>query len=419
MTDIITTPLFRPEAVATRATRLHGEIMLSSSIPSWVVTSCMATAVVATITWATLASYARTELVPGVVASIDPIAKVVASRPGLVTQVLVTEGAIVHAGDTLAVVHVEQSSETGDATASLSLKAIEAQRGLAQERLALEPGRVAAERARLNAAIRGAHAQLGELTEQLLLQDSIVQSARNSYEQILAVVERGFVTRVELDRRKQTWLQAEQGRRSLMQQQEAARASAAGNEAELARLPIDSAQASSQLQGSIEQLVQVRAQQTAEQGYAVKAPISGRVTSLQSAAGRFADGRVPLMTIIPEAARMRVDLYAPSRSIGFVRVGQPVRLLYDAFPYQRFGSFGGRITSVGRSVIAPSEVDAVLELKDPVYRVSVDLDAQKIGAFGLNMSLEPGMTLSANIILERRSFIEWLFDPLRAVANRT
>lgn len=411
--------LFRSEVIEARATRLHGDVLLGSSVPTYITTSFIVLASACALTWAALASYARTESVSGVVASVQPLAKVVAARPGLVTNVAVSEGDIVAAGARLATVHIEQQTEAGGMTATASLAAIVAQRRLAEQRLALEPARTAAERARLDAVIAGAKAQRREIEAQLALQDGLVVSTRNSFDQIAPVVANGFVSRNEHERRRQAWLQAEQGRRSLLQQRDAATANIATASAELARLPIDSAASASQLQATLEQLAQGHAQQAGEQGYTIVAPIAGRVTSVQTAPGRFVDGRVPLMTIVPENAVMRVDLYAPSRSMGFVAPGQAVRLLYDAFPYQRFGSFGGRIEAISRAVIAPNEVDAALQLKEPVYRVNVALDAQRVKAYGAEAPLQPGMTLTANIVLERRSFLSWLLAPLQAVRSRS
>lgn len=412
-------PLFRSEIVESRSTRLHGDVLLGSSVPTYITTAFIVIISVCALAWAALASYARTESVAGVVSSIQPLSKVVATRPGLVTNVAVSEGDIVTAGARLLTVRIEQQTEAGGTTATASLAAIDAQRRLAQQRLALEPARSAAERTRLNAAIAGARGQRSEIEAQLALQSELITSARNSFEQIAPVVANGFVSRTEYERRRQAWLQAEQGRRSLLQQRDMATANVATSTAELSRLTIDSAVNTSQLQTTMEQLAQGRAQQAGEQGYTIIAPIAGRITSVQTAPGRFVDGRVPLMTIVPENAVMRADLYAPSRSMGFVAPGQAVRLLYDAFPYQRFGSFGGRIELISRAVIAPDEVDAALQLKEPVYRVKVSLDAQHVKAFGAEAPLQPGMTLTANIVLEQRSFLDWLLAPLRAVRNRS
>jgi membrane fusion protein len=86
---------------------------------------------------------------------------------------------------------------------------------------------------------------------------------------------------------------------------------------------------------------------------------------------------------------------------------------------QRFGSFSGHIVGISRAVIDPRELAAPLKMEEPVYRIAVAPDGGAVGAFGDEMPLQPGMTLTANVILERRSFLDWLLAPLRAVVRRS
>ena len=60
-----------------------------------------------------------------------------------------------------------------------------------------------------------------------------------------------------------------------------------------------------------------------------------------------------------------------------------------------------------------------LKLEEAVYRVTVALDGQAVTAYGDKVPLQPGMTLQANIVLERQSFLSWLLQPLNAVLKRT
>jgi membrane fusion protein len=48
----------------------------------------------------------------------------------------------------------------------------------------------------------------------------------------------------------------------------------------------------------------------------------------------------------------------------------------------------------------------------------VALARQSIDAFGREVALQPDMTLSADVILEKRSLLEWLFEPLFGVRGR-
>jgi len=108
----------------------------------------------------------------------------------------------------------------------------------------------------------------------------------------------------------------------------------------------------------------------------------------------------------------------PSRAIGFIVPGQRVRLMVDAFPYQRFGTLGGSVSTVSRAVLSPNEVLGKVALTEPAYRITVRLDRQDIDAFGRSVPLQPDMTLKADIVLEGRSLAAWLFEPLISVRGR-
>ena len=74
---------------------------------------------------------------------------------------------------------------------------------------------------------------------------------------------------------------------------------------------------------------------------------------------------------------------------------------------------------VSASVLTPAEVSAAVQVQEPVYRVVAALDAQSLRAFGAQVPLQPGMALTADVILEERSFAEWLLEPLLALRGRS
>jgi len=51
--------------------------------------------------------------------------------------------------------------------------------------------------------------------------------------------------------------------------------------------------------------------------------------------------------------------------------------------------------------------------------VRVSLAAEEIVAYGQHHALQPGMLLTAEVILDRQSLLRWLFDPLYAVSRKT
>ena len=124
------------------------------------------------------------------------------------------------------------------------------------------------------------------------------------------------------------------------------------------------------------------------------------------------------MAIIPNNAKLQVELFVPTRAVGFLEIDQKVRVRFDAFPYQRYGIFAGKVKSISKHVLLPQELNVPLELNEAVYRVVVELDQQDIIAYGKHFPLQAGMTLEADIILDRQSLFEWILDPLFSLKGR-
>lgn len=112
-------------------------------------------------------------------------------------------------------------------------------------------------------------------------------------------------------------------------------------------------------------------------------------------------------------------LYGPGHAVRFVQAGQPVRLRLAAYPYPTFGMARGAIESVspepmnGRdsSAGSGSVSSGLTRGSEPVYVITVALEKQSIAAYGSTRPLQPGMTLEADVVQERRRIWEWLLEP--------
>ena len=118
------------------------------------------------------------------------------------------------------------------------------------------------------------------------------------------------------------------------------------------------------------------------------------------------------MSIVPDSGQLQAHLYIPTRAIGFIKAGQPVKLQYDAFPYQKYGVYEGRIEEITQTIFSPSELNIPVTVNEPVYRVIVALHDDAIHAFGQAFALQPGMTLNAQIIYDQRTLLEWVLEPI-------
>ena len=411
--------LFRTEALEQQNDRLHGEVVFTQPLSTKLFAGSLFGIIAIAAVWVSVGTYARIETVPGMLVTSVPSAKIVALQPGIVSELPVQEGQLVRKGDRLLVINSDRGSTGGGDVAGRGLGALAARQQLTEAQVAMAGGRATAERGRLATIITSAEQQAMSLRDQIALQEQVVVSNQQMFDQVLAVVERGFVSKVEMERRRQTLLSSRQSLGNLRQQLTARTSDAQQARAQLASVAIEAQQGVSQIRENLQALNAEQARLEGEQSYVITAPIDGRVTALAAGVGRSVNAARPVMVIVPDGAELVAELYAPTRAVGFVEAGKETRLLYDAFPYQRFGSFGGKVANISRTAVDPRETDIPFPFEEPVYRIKVSLDQQRIDAFGGPSPLQAGMTLQANIVLERQTFLAWLLQPLNAVLNRT
>jgi multidrug efflux pump subunit AcrA (membrane-fusion protein) len=150
----------------------------------------------------------------------------------------------------------------------------------------------------------------------------------------------------------------------------------------------------------------------------VVASTDGQVVAVNGRVGEAANPNAPLVSIAPTGSAMEAQILLPTRAAGFVSKGQAVRIMVDAYPFQQYGVIHGEVREVARSALRPGELNAPIEFKEPMYRVRVALTGPGITAYGVEKPLQPGMTLKADVITDKRTFMSWLLDPLLAARAR-
>jgi membrane fusion protein len=408
--------LFRAEALRFQSDRLHGEVSLALPLSWQIIGYLLLGALLAAAAFLFLTSYSRAEMVSGTIALDTGVATVAPSRSGVIAALDVREGQRVAQGAPLAQIRAEEDM-LGGATASERRR-----RGLAEQdaRLANQgasyQAAAAAERARALAQIDGLSTEIGFLDRQIVDQQQLLKTAIDDLAVVQSVARKGYVSRRDVEAREASVIQRRQG----LAQLEQARGAKRSELSETQRSIVEST-ASAQAQVASAQtaraaLVQQLTEAELAQGYVLTAPVGGIVTAVTGRIGQRASAEAPILMIIPDKATPTAELQVPSVAAGFLAPGQEVRLAVDAFPYQRFGTVPGRIESISAAAAARPLPDG--KGTGAFYLVTVRLARPWMEAFGRRQPLMPGMSLSARIITERRTLMEWLFEPILAVRRR-
>lgn len=405
--------LFRQEAVDFLHQRHScGEVVslqpLSSAILSWTLAGLVAFILV----FISIAQYARKETVTGYLTPTFGTAKIFVPQQGFVKVVHVKEGQEVAEGNPLLTVVTSQITANGDDVNATVLAVLTQQRDVVERQIAAEERRTASEHDRLASAIKGVEGETAQLEDQRNIQNERLQLSESFVSTGATLIAKGALPAVELKRREQAALEQRQNLASLDQQITARRTQLTDARHTLEQLPTVAAERVRVLRGDLSWIEQRIAEVDGRRAYIIKAPTSGRVSTLQATVGQIADPKHMQLEIIPLDSTLQAQLFFPTRAFGFVRPGQQVRILYDAFPYQKFGTYRASVTKVSQTILTGNDATGPITLKEPAYRVTVAPERPDIDAYGLKMPLQPGMLLKADVILEQRSLMRWLLDPV-------
>ncbi|MBW4329881.1 HlyD family efflux transporter periplasmic adaptor subunit [Stakelama sp. CBK3Z-3] len=407
--------LFRSEVAVSRSERVFGEV--SVLIPaSWQVIGYLLFAAVATaVLFASLATYARIETVGGSIVPAAGVAPIIPTRAGVIVSIGVVEGQTVKAGQVVAIVRSEEDVAVGESVGARIEDAISLQDSSLQLQLSAAQASALSAQRQFEAQRAGFAAEIGQLESQIAFQQTLIENSVRAYDRARRIAERGFISQRDLEALQDTVV----SRRQAMSQLTQALASKRSQLAEAAKMSDQSRfQADAQvaaLEASRAQLKQQAASAEGNRSYAIRSPLSGQIAALMARIGQPATTQASLMTVVPGDSPLRAELAVPSSAIGFVKRGQQVRLAMDSFPYQRFGTVAGTVLTVAASPISqPGPSGTAVS----VYPVVVELSTTYSLAYGRRERLIPGMTLTARIVTDRQSLLQWLFDPLFAVSRR-
>ena len=408
--------LFRQEAIAfQQQNRQWGQVALLQPLSTKIITWFIAAVVLLFVAFLYFGQYARKETVTGYLTPAAGTAKIFAPQQGTIKEIYVKEGQQVEKEQPLLAVETSQIAASGEDINVSMLATLEAQRKLLTNQIAAEQERMKSEQARLTALIGGLKTEVSELQGQIETQKEAVRVSREIVSSVIDLRARGLISALEFAQRELTALGQKQKQNSLNQELAARQNQLTETSYSLEQLPTVMAGKIQSLRSELATTEQRITEISGRRAYVIRAPDAGRITTLQASVGQFADSRRPQMEIIPNNSALQAELFIPTRGIGFVKPGQEVRILYEAFPHQQFGTYGGRVNEISQTILTRSDDSGPIELKEPAYRVMVALDRPDIDAYGKRIPLQADMLLRADIILEKRTVMRWLLDPLLSV----
>ena len=424
--------LFRLEAIEHRRNTWLGRIQLVRPVSFSVLTGLVAITAIATGWFLFHGEYTRKAHVMGVLVPDQGVLRLPTPQAGTVVERRVSEGDAVRAGDILFVISTDRSTVSGDAQSAVQDRLDVRARSLneaSRQSERLEAGQLAA----LSRQIADMRRELTQMDAEGALQQERLALAQKALAQLHALQADNFVSGAHVQTKAEEILGLRAQAQALVRQRLAQQREIGVLAAQRAELALQAQSQRGGIERGLAELTQAAAESGALQRIVVRAPRSGVVTAVLAAPGDSVTPSAALASLLPEGAKMQAQLFAPSSAVGFLRPDQTVQLRYQAFPYQKFGHHPGQVLQVSRTPLQAAELASLplsagavigaqaggdARATEPLYRITVALDAQTVQAYGVAQPLVAGMQLEADVLLDRRRLIEWIFEPLLSVTGR-
>lgn len=411
--------LFRPEVVEGRRQDWLGSIQLIRPVSFAVLTALVTATAVAVASYLSVGEYTRKARVSGYLVPDRGVIRLVTPQAATVIERKVVEGQVVRQGDVLFVLSLERATLGGDTQAAVQSSLAARERSLqaaSQQQAKLQQAQIAA----LQRQIADMRRELGQMSAEAGLQRERLVLAQQAQARLESLRNENFVSAAQVQTKTEEVLGLRAQLQGLERQTAAQQREIGTLESQLHELPLRTQAQLGEIDRDLASLAQESAENEAQTRIVIRAPQDGVVTAVLAERGQAATPATALASLVPADAQLQAHLFAPSSAVGFVRSEQAVLLRYQAYPYQKFGHQGGHVMQVSRTPLQAAELAAlaVPAGSEPLYRITVALDRQAVQAYGQAQALAPGMQLDADVLLDRRRLIEWIFEPVLSIAGR-
>ncbi len=410
--------LFRQEAIDALREKFLGEATIARPLPFWVLTLLGLVAAGMMIAVAVWGQYTRRERAEGYLQLDVGAAKVSFTDSGRVAELLVKEGQEIKEGVPMARISLERATSASTSTAAVVSGEITQRRGSLEK----EQGQMRELALQQLQQVRKKAADLqNEITQigtDIRLQTQRLTSAKAEALRWAQLAEKKFASDIAARQKQDDATDQEIKLQALKRQKSTLERDLATAKLEEPSVALRARAQEEQVNRQISELQQTMVQEEAKRETIIKAPITGIVTNITVSNGQSVAADATFATILPAGSKLQVELLVPTRAIGFVTKGKEVSLRYEAFPYERFGQYRGVIADVSQTVWSPGDKIGPLTVREPAYRITAKLDRQSVEAMGQEIPLRSGMLVNADILLEKRSLLEWIFEPVLQLRGR-
>jgi membrane fusion protein len=404
--------LFRPQALDAQQRKNEGRKSIAIPLSFSLLTGSLFALLLLFFLTLNYAEYARKELVEGRLVPIGDFAEVYSAKKGVVQQLFVNEGQVVKRGGSIALITSELYTEQGDSMANLLSDELKTTEKLILSGIDKEIQLTQSVLMKYQQEINFKNNALQGINELITISNKKLALTKTSADNYKKLLDSKQIPNSQFESAYQQYLTQDSQVNRLVNEQTALKSDIARIESDQQVQKLVSQRNVTTLRLRLSQTRRQLAVDKVDDTYLIKAPLSGVISGLQLRKGQQVGTTTSLLTILPDEYRLEAEMFIPTRAIAFVKPDTQVNIRYHSFPYQKFGSFLGKIKSVSKNVVKSGQLTGYRGKEKWLYKLVVSLepiDTERA------IELQPGMELSAYIMGEKRSMFEWIFEPLLSV----
>ncbi|WP_373528891.1 HlyD family efflux transporter periplasmic adaptor subunit [Nostoc sp.] len=142
----------------------------------------------------------------------------------------------------------------------------------------------------------------------------------------------------------------------------------------------------------------------------VRSPINGVIFELPTTKpGAVVQAGQRIAQIAPKYVDFVLKANMPNQDSGFLKVGMPVKVKFDAYPFQEYGIVQGKVTWISPD----SKVSQIPQGNVENYELEITLEQQYVQSDNKRIPLGAGQTANAEVIIRQRRVIDFVLDPFK------
>lgn len=414
--------LFRQEAIDHLKTRWLGQALLTSRYPLSVIIIATSFFITVLVTVVVFCDYTRRINVYGEVTSLPRAVNIFSSGQGFINYIWKQAGDSVRKGDFLYQIDVSRVTSSGNVSDNI----IHATR---EQSLIIE-GIISKLEQNKSTALSQMKEQLAQYQGAYKDTSLAVEDARKGMEEMRVTMhnyadykKRGLINSDQLTNQRYLYYQQQSVYQNLNAQLIQQGLQITSLKGDLITKATDFDNQISQHRYELSDLQRRLAEMDATGTLFISAPVDGQIESMSVTQGQMVNTGDSLAQIVPANSKgYFLILWLPNSSIPYVKTGDIINIRYDAFPFEKFGQFGGKILSISSVPVSPQELSSYSNSpqalpngpQEPFYKAIIDISYDKRFAA---LKLTTGMKAQATVFMEKRPLYQWMFSPFYDIYN--